>query len=642
MRQLILLSTILILSVTQLSAVPARPGASTIIQPDGSTLTIILSGDEHHKIRKTTDGYVVKKNNKGFYTYAEIDNQNRYIPGSRIAKDPEARSAADQTWVKQLVKPEALPKTVSTGPSKVRSISMVSASTGFPKTGSPRSLVIMVNFSDKSFVVPTPQTAFTNLLNQADYADNGATGSARDYFMAASNGQFSPQFDVVGPYNLTNTMAYYGENDSTGNDLRPANMIIDACKAADAAGINFAQYDTDSDGYVDNIFVYYAGYNEAEHGPENSIWPHRWAVMPGYNIDATPNQVRFDGKTVFDYACTSELKGSTGTSMCGIGTFTHEFGHVIGLPDYYHTAEDKNTLNTWSIMDAGAYNNYGRTPPTYSAYDRFYLGWLTPEQISTPSNKTLFPLSLSRSTGTYKNQAYLLAATTHNLSGTSPAPAEFFIMEYRKKTGWDSYLPAEGLLFWHIDYNQTAWDENTPNNYTGTTQTASSHMRVYLQPLSGSTITPGTAFTSGSFTPTTWSGTNINRAITAISKTTDSISFKLMGGDPTQVTNIMIGIINAKLQFPVTKINSTSTKYLNVKTTDVNSNLTVEISGANANLFSPSTSTLLPANVNSTTGTGLDIIYTPTSAGSHTATLTISGGGLNPAKVIELKGTAVE
>jgi M6 family metalloprotease-like protein len=644
MRKVILLSTIIITSLTQLYAVPAKPGSTTIIQPDGSTLTIVLSGDEHRKIRKTTDGFVVKKNAAGFYTYAETDNQNQYIPGSRVAKDPETRTPDEQSYVRSLVKPESLKTSGISGPSKIRRISSASSSTGFPKTGSPKSLVIMVNFSDKSFVVPTPQTAFTNLLNQTDYAANGGTGSAKDYFMAASNGQFSPQFDVVGPYTLTNTMAYYGANDADGYDVKPAYMIIDACKAADNAGVNFAQYDTDNDGYVDNVFVYYAGYNEAEgfDTNENTIWPHRWAVVPGDNFTNNTSLVRFDGKTVFDYACTSELKNNTGSDMCGIGTFTHEFGHVIGLPDYYHTEADKNTLQTWSIMDAGAYNNYGRTPPTYSAYDRFYLGWLTPQQLSTPSNKSLYPLSQSRSTGVYKNQAYLISATNHNLSGTSPSPTEFFIMEYRKKTGWDSWLPAEGLLFWHIDYNQTAWDNNTPNNYTGTTQTAASHMRVYLQPLVGSTTTPGTAFTSGSFIPTTWSGTNINREITAITKTTDSISFKLMGGDPTQSTNVFIGIINSKLQFPVTKVNKTNAKYLNIKTTDVNANLSVSITGANATMFTASSSSLTLANVNSTNGAGLDITYVPTSAGDHTAILTISGGGLNPEKVIELKGTAVE
>ena len=146
------------------------------------------------------------------------------------------------------------------------------------------------------------------------------------------------------------------------------------------------------------LFIYYAGYNEAEHGPANTIWPHRWAVYPaalypsGSNYAGTVASVTFNGKRVFDYACTSELRGASGSNMCGVGTFCHEFGHVLGLPDYYDTTGSQNTLNSWDIMDAGNYNNLGRTPPTYSVYDRFFLGYLIPEQESATANLTLNPI----------------------------------------------------------------------------------------------------------------------------------------------------------------------------------------------------------------------------------------------------------
>ena len=127
-------------------------------------------------------------------------------------------------------------------------------------------------------------------------------------------------------------------------------------------------------------------------------WAESFAVKsPNGKLEAVVNDgdkltlsVKADGKTIFDYACTSELNGYSGSSMCGIGTFCHEFGHVLGLPDYYHTTSTtyKATLEDWSIMDAGGYNNFGRTPPTYSVYDRFYLGWLTPEQINTANDYT--------------------------------------------------------------------------------------------------------------------------------------------------------------------------------------------------------------------------------------------------------------
>lgn len=634
-----------ILFITE--AVPAYPFPVKITQPDGTTLTVRIYGDESRKIRSTIDGYVIKKNDKGFYTYAIRNQENRIVPGERIARDPEKRSAIDRLFMSEALKTNELVSEPILRPSKIKRAPTVATSTSFPKTGTPRSLVIMVNFKDLSFVTPNPQDAFHRLLNQENYSDNGGTGSARDYFKAASYGQYSPQFDVVGPYNLPENMAYYGANDpDSKEDVKPAYMIVDACKAADNNGVDFTQYDADGDGYIDNVFVYYAGYNEAEWGPDNSVWPHRWFVERNYNYAGTAQSLLFDGKKVFDYACTSELKGNSGSNMCGIGTFTHEFGHVIGLPDYYHTEDDKNTLNNWSIMDAGAYLNEGRTPPTYSAYDRFFLGWLTPEELSSPADKSLYPLSQSTVlVSSTAKQAYLLSASTHNLNGGNPSPTEFYIMEYRKKTGWDTYLPEEGLLFWHIDYNQSAWDFNTPNNYTGTVQTAASHMRVYLQPLNGYSTTPGNAFTSGSFNPLTWSGSNINRAISNITKTNDSISFKIMGGTPVvepKLPIIMAGQINELLQFAVTGINEENAKYLNIKTTDIAGDLTVGVSGANADLFTVSATTIPLTTANSPEGVNLTVTYKPQASGAHSAVLTIAGGGLSPEKVIQLVGNATE
>jgi len=312
-------------------------------------------------------------------------------------------------------------------------------------------LVILVNFSDKDFITANPQTAFTDLLNQEGYSANGGTGSARDYFHDASNGLFNPQFDVAGPYTLPHNFAFYGENDTDDQDKNPRQMVIDACVLADASGVDFAQYDTDNDGYVDNIFIYYAGYNEAENAPANTIWPHRWSLS-NYNT-------KFDGKIIFDYACTSELRGKSGSNMCGIGTFCHEFGHVLGLVDYYATNNSTHhTLSYWNIMDAGAYLNLGRTPPTYSAYDRFYLNWLIPIELKTKQEVTLDALTES-------NKSYIITQNgNHNLNGSNPDPTEFFTLENRQPKGWDTYLPGHGLIITRINYNASTWSSNTPNN----------------------------------------------------------------------------------------------------------------------------------------------------------------------------------
>jgi len=616
-------------------AVKAIPHPVVVSQPDGSTLTIRLHGDEFGRIRTTVDGYKLKRNTNGYFVYDF--NGNNTIP-EIIARDASKRTPEEvQVLQKNAALLNQTPVNESLNRAKVNAPKRVTKlQLAFPLTGTPKSLVILVNFSDNSYLVPTPQTAFTNLLNQSGYSTNGATGSARDYFQSASYGLFSPQFDVVGPFTLPQTLDYYGKNDTEDYDINPQQMVIDACTLANNAGLDFTQYDVDNDGLVDNVFVYYAGYNEAEGAAANTIWPHRWSLA-NYNT-------KFDGKIIYDYACTSELRGTSGSTMCGIGTFCHEFGHVLGLPDYYHTGADKVTLDDWSIMDSGAYNNSGQTPPTYSVYDRFFLGWLTPEQINTPGDKTLLPIyQVTTPPANTNQQAYLLSATTHNLNGANPSPTEFFMLEYRKKTGWDTYLPGEGMLIWHIDYDASAWNDNSPNNYSGTIQTAASHMRVYLQPLSGTTTTPGTAFTTGSFIPTTWSGTDINRAITSISKTSENITFKLMGGAPIDpnAPQLKAGIVESSLIFTATKLNASKVKTLNIKTTDVYGNLSVAVTGTHASMFEVSTTTLIKDNTNTSNGTNITITYRPASLGQHLATLTISGGGLNPAKVISLSGEGI-
>ena len=622
-------------------AIKAFSGPIVITQPDGSKLTTRIHGDEFKHYQTTEDGYLIKQNTKGFYTYANLNSDGSSTATEVIAKDILKRNTQDQNLLRNLTKPESIKviKTTARRAAMAASVNANKIQKAYPLNGSPKALVILVNFSDQSFVTATPQTAFTNLLNQSGYSANGGTGSAKDYFMASSYGKFAPNFDVVGPYTLSNNMEYYGGNDADGYDVKPDYLIADACTAANNAGLDFTQYDTDNDGTLDNVFVYYAGYNEAEGGSENTIWPHRWSLTDaGFSANRT-----FDGKIVNDYACTSELSGAAGSGMCGIGTFCHEFGHVLGLPDYYHTDDsNNNTLNEWSIMDYGGYSNNGRTPPLYSAYDRFYLGWLTPQEVNTPTDLTLLPIYQGITTPANTNQqAYLLSATTHNLNGTSPNPAEFFMVEYRKKTGWDAYLPAEGMLIWHIDYLKSAWDANAPNNYTGTSQTASSHMRVYLQPLSGSSTTPGTAFTSGSFTPTTWSGTNINRAITAITKTTDNITFKLMGGTqgPTISTtgnitefSTVAGTPATSQGFTVSAISLTGDMTITLADpTNFDMKLSTESAWSKSLALTPTAGIINSTNI--------DIRYNPTTAGTHNTTLTLASAGAT-SKSISLSGVS--
>ncbi|MDR2824682.1 MAG: M6 family metalloprotease domain-containing protein, partial [Prevotellaceae bacterium] len=421
--------------------------------------------------------------------------------------------------------------------------------------GTIKALVILVNFSDKQFVVPNAQQVFSNLLNQHNYiATNGAVGSVRDYFIDNSFGTFQPQFDVYGPYNLPDTMGYYGRNmqGSTGYDQNPDIMVQQACALAYANGVNFSQYDSNGDGVVDQVFVYYAGNNEAEGGPANTIWPHRHQVY--YYVGSGANRM-----LISDYACSSELRstGTTSNFMCGIGTFTHEFGHILGLPDFYATNNAMHhTLNYWDIMDIGCYLNNGFTPAAYSSYERFFLGWLTPRVLDAPENAQLNPLNTS-------NEALMVTATnTSNLNGTNPNPRLFYMLENRQKTGWDSFLPGHGLLLTKINYNAGKWANNSVNN-------TSSSMGVDIIEADGlANDNPNTL--SGDPFPGTTNVRAYNivfddvttRSLSEINETNNIITFKFMGGTtPTEnltTDDLKIFTANEKL-FVTTQNNELQT-----------------------------------------------------------------------------------
>ena len=455
MKKLFLVFVMSLLGVASIYAVPAYPYLMTKTQPDGTTISFYFRGDENFSFRMSEDGYLLALNEEGIFEYADF-RDNDIIPLGVKASDVAKRSVKEIDFLKKAVKVSdirmQLEETITLRKQQ-REARSVQRAVKYPTNGSPKSLVILVNFKDLKFIRETANEDFTNMLNQDGYSENHATSSAREYFRTSSFGKFNPNFVVVGPYDLPKDYAYYGENSKRGGyDLHADSMIIQACMLADEAGLDFTEFDTDSNGILDNVFVYYAGHNEAEHAGENTVWPHRSSAY---------SKTLFDGVKLGSYACTSELKGNSGEDQCGIGTFCHEFGHVIELPDLYVTdySHEEPTLYKWDIMDRGSYNNEGRTPPVYSAYERFFLGWLTPEPLDSLGLYGLEPLITS-------NKAYIFSKTKHNLDGYNPDPVEFFILENRQKIGIDSLaVPGEGLLITHINYNKSLWmtGRNNPN-----------------------------------------------------------------------------------------------------------------------------------------------------------------------------------
>ena len=335
-----------------------------------------------------------------------------------------------------------------------------------------RGLLIVVEFSDVALSKGNTIQSFDSLANGDNYTHNGATGSCRQYFEAQSNGQYSPNFDVVGPVGLPHNMAYYGANDDYGNDQYVVDFVIDACRGADASGVDFSQYDHDNNGVLDFVYIIYAGYAESEGGGETTIWPHNWDVLSalyyGYtnqneyyaNSAVDYKLPSFDGKILNEYACSNEIRLKN-NSRTGIGTICHEFSHVLGLPDYYLTTDNPTTQQrltpgAWSLMGYGNYLNDGNTPPNFSVYDKYYLGWLTPTILDRTQSLTI----PADGTTTYM----LTRNQVHVEEGAYRTDTVYYI-ENRQQEGWDAYLPGHGMLIWRVLYNREDWFNNCPNDF---------------------------------------------------------------------------------------------------------------------------------------------------------------------------------
>lgn len=329
----------------------------------------------------------------------------------------------------------------------------------------PRILVITVSFSDFEFT--TSQADVDSMFNGWNWTKDGATGSLRQYYHDQSMGQYNPQFDIVGPVTLSQGYAYYGAGVNGSN--RVGYMVTEACALVNDS-VDFAQYDSDDDGKVDLVYIYYAGFGENDQlndyvsslvNQDNLIWPAYWNVV---NAGYGSNSRYFDGKYIYDCEYSNELDALYTTAnrkvIAGIGTACHEFGHALGLPDMYVTKGNSShkTLGAWDLMCYGLYNNDTHTPAALSAYERFFLGWLTPTLIVDPDTLTLENIAIS-------NQAYLISENDrHNLNGENPDTTVFYLLENRQNVGWDLDIPGSGMMLTRIDYNRSKWTGNTVNN----------------------------------------------------------------------------------------------------------------------------------------------------------------------------------
>ena len=473
-------------------AIQATPFLISSTQPDGSVVQIRKVGNEHFNYTLTgEDSVLVVRDSAGYWNYA--DEQGKKT-GMRVhAKSKRGKKEKDflrnrdsrqilekfhqkhrdkrekeQSELKMLQSSADAPMMANEwgGWDWGGGTTTQTTNTDWPtrpylnsvrKEGEVRGLVILVQFSDVKFKRDNANEEYMDFLNKEGYSNYSMSGSVRDFFISNSMGKYRPTFDVAGPITLKGTRDSYGTNVNPNNIAAGAvNAISEAMDSLVARNMDFTPYDSDDDKVVDFVYMIYAGVGSADTDVQSAIWPHSYNVPKRLTRNMSMNR----------YACSPEIDGQaymyrkTTDALNGIGTFCHEFSHVLGLQDHYDVnvndtrTKVRYTPGQWDLMDAGSYNcpqnRYMSTscsPANLSAFERYSLGWLEPRRLEV--SDTTFVLNAIQ-----ENDGLVLTSKNDN---------EYYFVDFRLKKDFDVGLPNQGMLIWHINYDRRAWMNNSVN-----------------------------------------------------------------------------------------------------------------------------------------------------------------------------------
>lgn len=282
-------------------------------------------------------------------------------------------------------------------------------------------MVVYVDFPDQQ-----AQISINDISNRFF----SATGkSLKTYYMENSYNKYIPAGEVHGVYRLPQNLSYYANNESgLGNYPTNAQKLtqdaIDLVTADPA--INWSQFDS-GNGEIDYFMIVHAGAEAAYTGSPSDIWAHVWFINP-----VIKNGYRFQY-----YGVVSEYMGNPLLDPQRTGVDSHEFGHLLGLPDLYDYSGNSNGAGNFSLMASGSWVDNGINPVHMDAWSKYFCGF----------TNTLVDLE-----GTLQ----INDAETHdtNYLFTTQYANEYFMVENRQNIYFDTFLPANGLMIWKINVSQ--------------------------------------------------------------------------------------------------------------------------------------------------------------------------------------------
>ena len=281
--------------------------------------------------------------------------------------------------------------------------------------------------------------------------DQNSAGTMTEYYSEISYGNFLLDGETRGWYQSSFTQS---------DAVNQVKSYVSNIAALADADFNYGLYDNDGpdnipnsgddDGFVDGIVVVYPGCLDGD----NNLWAHQSSLGSSQYItnDLAPNGQNI---IVDTYMVCPELSAGLGETcntdlIFQMGTFAHEFGHVLGLPDLYDRDSndgDSEGVGEWCLMaSANWLGNNGDTPAHMSAWCKIEMGWIAPTIAS--SYETGIPIA-----------QLATSPTAIKIWEDDYRSSRYFLIENRQKTGFDIGLNGEGLLIYHINENRS-WGTN--------------------------------------------------------------------------------------------------------------------------------------------------------------------------------------
>lgn len=268
---------------------------------------------------------------------------------------------------------------------------------------------------------------------------NGAGESMRDFYRKQSSGRYDLSNQVEDWVAVPGNAADYGNNrvEDTGGTWQFLADTVNAWYAQQkAAGKTDAEVNTylasldvwdrydfdadgnfnEADGYIDHFQAVHSGEGEDSGGGAlgtDAIWSHRWYAFPGGygasgpSVGGTANlsgglRIGSSNLWIGDYTVEPENGG--------LGVFAHEFGHDLGLPDYYDTSGGgENSSAFWTLMSSGSWLNHGAeanvgigtTPGFMGPEEKLDLQWLDYAEVNAgqSGSYTLGPAARTSKSG---------------------------------------------------------------------------------------------------------------------------------------------------------------------------------------------------------------------------------------------------